>query len=170
MRFLGFWENEYINWIDPRDESFKEARRDGLVREPIGLTPNQMSHRAGSFFQVLRYMPPGEFLDLVDPLFDPSGSKSIDYFELAVDAGHPFAPLQVWLSFDEYLYWPHVGRGTDWRDEEIRTRIRRGQEVSSDEHRRIVRSHEGRHRAWFAQRVGLEGETEIPVTVWIGES
>lgn len=168
MRVTEVWEIEGINWINPRDPEFQRARANREVQEPVGLTPNQMSHKSSDItFQVMHYMSPDAFLNMVDPGFDPGRSKSLDFFEQAVEEGRTFAPLQVWLKFDEYVYWPYVDRAWPYTLHEIKDRLRKGEEVSFEDHRRVVRSHEGRHRAWFSREIG---ETEVPVTVWVTEN
>lgn len=162
MRVTEVWEIEEINWVNPLVPGFASS---DVRRRAVGLTPNQMSHRAGNRFQVLKYMSPQKFLDVVDPLFTP-GDDSLEWLRDAIDDGLPFTPLQVWLTFEEYLYWPYVNEWDTFRRDTLR-RIKRGEEVSFDEHRRLIRTHEGRHRAWLARELG---ETEVPVTVWISEN
>lgn len=165
MIHVDIWDNEAINWVNPTSPGFADSRdRD----EAIGLTPNQMSHKAGNlYFQVIRFLSPARFLDIVDPLFKPRvNSRSIDYFHYAVEEGIPFAPLQLWLWFGEYIHWPHPDEGLGFHRRRIRTRIKRGVDITDQEHHLIVRRHEGRHRAWFAREME---ETLVPVTVWIQE-
>jgi len=168
MKVTQVWEIESIEWVDPTAPAFRDDIEALGLGEPLGLTPNQMSHKAGSNFQVLRFIPPALFLDIVDPLFDPSehGKKTLSYFDAALSQGKPFAPLQVWLGFWEYAYWPYPDRALDYQERAPRIKAERGQPVTHEERLRMVRTHEGRHRAWFARELG---ETEVPVTVWVHE-
>jgi hypothetical protein len=109
-----------MHFVDPDSVDSRELASGHY--EPVGATGLQ---REPGRFDLL-WMSPRDFLNVVDPYFEPSeGAVYMDPFREAVaDPDLLFAPLQL---FD------------NWNDESFY----------------YVRGHEGRHRAWLAHRAGI---------------
>jgi hypothetical protein len=155
---LKEWQMETVNWFNPFASHEEDA-------QPIGITSNQYEKRTDYDFQILRVMPPKDFLQLVDPLFTPAdhGRDSYEWILEHMQAGDLFAPLQVWLTPEEYAFFPL----DPWWSERARILRRKPDSIHSltrEERETVVRPHEGRHRATAAIALG---ETGVPVTVWI---
>lgn len=155
---LKEWQMETVNWFNPFADHEEDAR-------PIGVTSNQYQKRTDYDFQILRVVPPKQFLQAVDPFFSPRehGRESYAWLLERMQEGALFAPLQIWLTPEEYAFFPE----DPWWSERARILRRRPDDLSDltrEERETIVRSHEGRHRAMAAITLG---ETGVPVSVWV---
>ena len=163
------WEMETVNWVDPLAVPYDEFRE--LYPEtPVGLTTNQFEDRTSYHFQIVRLVSPKEFLFAVDPRFEgrprnTGPSSNIAWLLDRMESGFPFAPLQIWLDPEEFAFFPKDAWWTD-RGEYLGGHLQSSLEkLSPTEYsEKIVRSHEGRHRALLSAQLG---ETQIPVSVWV---